>query len=177
MAIPLQDGERLILETRPHWSAPAGRAAAAVVALAAAAAAGFVWSPDRGNDAVDLAAGAVALLFALRFALALLRHRATWVLVTDRRIVVSAGLRGRAITSVPLARVGGVTFRRGLAGALLGYGTIVLRPLWDEGESRLERMPRPRRVQRIVAGVLTDAPEPEVAPDEEDTGPLPRVIV
>lgn len=181
--LPLRDDETLMIETRPHWSLVARPGAAAAVALAAAAAVGLLWSPDRGDDPVDLAAGIVAGLFVLRFLIALLRRRATRVVLTDRRLVTSRGLGGRAVTSIPLDRVGGVAIRRGVGGRVLGYGTIVLTPMWGEGETLLPRLPRPRRFQRILAGVLieppaqTQAPRRGPDPEEEDTGPLPRVIV
>jgi membrane protein YdbS with pleckstrin-like domain len=183
MTFRLRDDETVVLETRPHWSALARRAAAAVVALTAAAIAGFVWSPDRGDDRVDLAAGLIAALFVVHFVVAVVRRRNTRVVLTDRRIVTSTGIGGRAVTSVPLSRVGGVSLRRGAIGRVLGYGTVVLTPLWGEGESTLERMPRPRRLQRAVADLLLDPPGEEVPPtasrlaEDEDTGPLPRVIV
>lgn len=172
-----------MVETRPHWSVVARPGGAAGAALIVAAVVGFWWSPNAGDDNVDLVAGAVAGLFIVRFALAVLRRRATHVVVTDRRIVTSTGVGGRAVTSVPLARVGGVGVRRGVAGRLLGYGTVVLTPLWGDGESTLERMPRPRRLQRAIADLVIDGAGDGwrathvASAEEDDTGPLPRVIV
>ncbi|HVM35461.1 MAG TPA: PH domain-containing protein [Actinomycetota bacterium] len=182
MTFRLRDDETVVLETRPHWSVLTRRAAMAAAALIAAAVVGFVWSPDRGDDRVDIAAGAVAALFVVRLVVAVVRRRNTSVVLTDRRIVTSTGIGGRTVTSVPLSRVGGVSLRRGAVGRVLGYGTVVLTPLWGEGESILERMPRPRRLQRAIADLLLDPPDQVPAPvsplpEDEDTGPLPRVIV
>ena len=68
--------------------------------------------------------------------------RAVWnweqtrvVLTTDKLFVVSGTLRKRA-AAVRLARIGAVEIEQGLAGRLLGYGTIVAGDLEIPGVHR-----------------------------------------
>jgi hypothetical protein len=177
--LPLREDETVLVETRPHWSILVRPLTTAVIGTSLALAAGFLWSPERGDDPVDLAAGVLAGWFVLRFLLGVLRRRGTAVVLTDRRLISRSGLIGRSVTVVPLDKVGGVSLRRPFAGRLLGYGTVVLHPLWGEGESLLHRIPRPgrfaARVADVLAGSMTEAPVYE--PPEDDTEPLPRVIV
>ena len=76
--------------------------------------------------------------------------RAVWnweqtrvVLTTDKLFVVSGTLRKRA-AAVRLARIGAVEIEQGLAGRLLGYGTIVA------GDLEIEYVPKPRQVYGLV---------------------------
>jgi hypothetical protein len=47
-------------------------------------------------------------------------RRRTWVLLTDRRVMIRVGLVGQTIRTVPLSRVQDATFRR----TVFGFGTI-----------------------------------------------------
>jgi len=76
--------------------------------------------------------------------------RAVWnweqtrvVLTTDKLFVVHGTLRKRA-AAVRLARIGAVEIEQGLAGRLLGYGTIVA------GDLEIEYVPKPRDVYGLV---------------------------
>jgi uncharacterized membrane protein YdbT with pleckstrin-like domain len=76
--------------------------------------------------------------------------RAVWnweqtrlVVTTEKLFVVHGTLRRRA-AAVRLAKIGSVEIEQGLAGRLLGYGTIVA------GDLEIEYVPEPRRVYGLV---------------------------
>ena len=129
---------RIRLDARPHGvvlARPLTRS------LALAAAGGFLVAvgPPAAIAAVVPLAAAAAI--ALR---AVWRWERTRLLVTEEEIrVVSGGVRRRS-ASMALARVGAIEVEQGLAGRLLGYGTLVA------GELEIPHVARPREVARLL---------------------------
>jgi hypothetical protein len=89
---------------------------------------------------------------------------------------------------MPLTRVTDMTYQRSLLGRILGYGDLIVESAGqDQALSRIEHLPRPDDFYRtitslVTAGIPSLLPEDEEPrrlwlPDDEDTGPLPRVIV
>jgi len=157
----------------------------AVGAVAAALFLGFVFSPGESGDVIDTVLGVAAVSFVLRFAWRLWEWRVDRILVTDRRIVEVSGLLTRKVASMPLEKMTDLTYSRSIAGRLLGYGRIGVESAGqDQALTSIDFIPSPddfyRTVTALVAGVMAK-PDPETVHeaswDEEDTGPLPRVIV
>jgi uncharacterized membrane protein YdbT with pleckstrin-like domain len=130
--------ERVCLDERRH---------AIVLALPFARALG-VGAIGLALMAVGWPASIVGVL--LQAVAAAIAVRAVWnweqtrvVLTTDKLFVVHGTLRKRA-AAVRLARIGAVEIEQGLAGRLLGYGTIVA------GDLEIEYVPRPRQVYGLV---------------------------
>jgi uncharacterized membrane protein YdbT with pleckstrin-like domain len=130
--------ERVCLDERRH---------AIVLALPFARALG-VGALGLALMAVGWPASIVGVL--LQAVAAAIAVRAVWnweqtrvVLTTDKLFVVHGTLRKRA-AAVRLARIGAVEIEQGLAGRLLGYGTIVA------GDLEIEYVPRPRQVYGLV---------------------------
>ncbi len=85
---------------------------------------------------------------------------------------------------MPLTRVTDMTYRRSIAGRLLGYGDLIVESAGqDQALSRIERIPHPDHFYRtitslVTAGLPSMMPDDGAGPaDEEDTGPLPQVVV
>ena len=121
--VQLEPGERVLFETRQHPMAFSGAAGMALcVAL-------VVFLLIRHNDlppATEAQIAVVGLLVALAAALpALLRWRHTAVVLTDRRLLVSAGAFRRREMAIPL---GPAVFEQepGLTGKLLDHGTVFI---------------------------------------------------
>ena len=96
-----------------------------------------------------------------------------------------SGLLSRKVASMPLTRVTDMTYRRSLLGRLLGYGDLIVESAGqDQALTTINFLPNPdefyRTVTALVGGVMA-RPDPETVHeaswDDEDTGPLPRVIV
>lgn len=173
----LADAEILVMEVRRHPAVLIGPVGAAVVVAAAAAAAGFVTSPARGSDPVDVVAGVVAAAFALRAAWRWWEWRVDRIVVTDRRIFEVSGLVTRRVASMPLGKVTDMTYRRSLLGRILGYGDLLVESAGQrQALDRIDFLPKPDHFYRTVTSLVTGDPSPP-PPDEDDTGPLPRVVV
>ena len=163
----LTDDESVQLELRKHPIVLVRPLVVSVVVLAAAFAAGFLLTPEAGNDIVDVVAGGLAALVLLRLLWSYLGWRSDLVVVTDRRILRSQGVLTRSIGSVPLRAISDLTCRRPLLGRVLGYGDLVVETAGrSEGVQRIDRLGRPDQIYReltslMSAGARRDDPIPE----------------
>lgn len=178
--------ERIVLEVRRHMSILLRPFVVAVVAVFVAGSIGWVMSPSKGSDNVDLVLGIIALVFAARLGWRAWQWHADRIVVTGQRIFEVSGVLTRKVASMPLTRVTDMTYKRSLLGRLLGYGDLIIESAGqDQALSRIERLPKPDDFYRtitslVTAGIPSLLPEGEDQiwlPDDEDTGPLPRVIV
>jgi uncharacterized membrane protein YdbT with pleckstrin-like domain len=90
---------------------------------------------------VGVALQAVGAFVALR---AVWNWEQTRLVVTTEKLFVVHGTLRRRAAAVRLAKIGPVEIEQGLAGRLLGYGTIVA------GDLEIEYVPEPRRVYGLV---------------------------
>lgn len=179
----LAGGEVTALAVRRHVTVLARDALAAVAAVVAATVAGLVVSPGDGADVIDNVAGLAAAFFVVRLAWRTWEWRADRIVVTNRRIVEVSGVLTRKVASMPLAKVTDMTYRRSLLGRLLGYGELVVESAGQhQGLSRIGHLPHPDHFYRTVTSLVASAPvvverEDAGSPEDDDTGPLPRVVV
>jgi membrane protein YdbS with pleckstrin-like domain len=130
--------ERICLDERRH---------AIVLALPFARALGLA-AVGIGLMAIGWPASVIGVAFQVVAAAIALRAVWAWeqtrvVLTTDKLFVVHGTLRRRA-AAVRLSRIGAVEIEQGLAGRVLGYGTIVA------GDLEIEYVPKPRQIYGLV---------------------------
>jgi hypothetical protein len=106
------------------------------------------------------------------------------IVVTDRRILEVSGLLSRKVASMPLDKVTDMTYRRTFVGRLLGYGAFIVEsPGQKQAVEMINFIPQPDDFYQTVTSLVMGGPEmshedlPVPDPDDDDTGPLPRVIV
>jgi len=181
----LAQGERIVIQIRRHPLVLIAPLLSAIGAIVGALVLGAVLSPTDGADVVDSVLGVTAAFFLLRFVWRLWEWRVDRILVTDRRIVEVSGLLTRKVASMPLDKMTDLTYSRSIAGRVLGYGRIGVESAGqDQALTGIDFIPSPddfyRTVTALVAGVMA-RPDPETVHeaswDDEDTGPLPRVVV
>ena len=150
---------------------------------------GLLLSPGSGDDLIDRILAGVVVVFVLR----LLWRVANWwearIVLTSRRLLEVSGLLTRRVASMALDKVTDTTYRRSVLGRILGYGDLCVEsPGQEQGLYTIDHLPRPDEFYRTVMTVLIAESPPAKAdeppehapvrpPDEEDTGPLPTVIV
>ncbi|MEA2475817.1 MAG: hypothetical protein QOC87_16 [Actinomycetota bacterium] len=177
----LAHDERVVLLVRRHLALLARPATAAIGVIALAAVAGVIWSPSSGADIVDRIVGLIALVFVLRLAWKICTWWADRIVVTDQRIFEVSGVLTRKVQSMPIVKVTDMTYNRSLMGRILGYGDLVVEaPGQKEALRVLTYLPQPDDFYRTITTIVTAGLEPLVAHHDEtqdDTGPLPRVIV
>ncbi|MDQ3957265.1 MAG: PH domain-containing protein [Actinomycetota bacterium] len=185
----LAGDESIILQARRHVAVLARPAAAAVAALALGAFVGSLVSPRSGGDLLDTIAGLFALWFLLRLGWRLWEWWADRIFVTEKRIFEVSGVLTRKVASMPLGNLTDMTYTRSIWGRLLGYGELLVETAGQaQALSRIAYLSHPDDFYRTVTslvtgGLLPTASAPDVAPqngrenEDDDTGPLPRVIV
>ncbi len=181
----LAQGERIVTQIRRHLLVLARPFLGALAAIFGAVVLGALLSPNEGADIFDTILGLAALFFFLRFGWRVWEWRVDRIIVTDRRILEVSGLLTRKVASMPLEKLTDLTYSRSIAGRLLGYGRIGVESAGqDQALTSIDFLPNPddvyRTVTALVAGLMA-TPDPETVHeaswDDDDTGPLPRVIV
>jgi uncharacterized membrane protein YdbT with pleckstrin-like domain len=138
----LAPGEELRLEARPHGAALARPLARPLVLAVAGAALVTVGSSSAW--ALGLA-GALALCLAALLALgAVWRWDRTRLVLTSEKLFVVYGIARRRAAAVRLTRVPALEFEQGVAGRVLGYGTLVA------GDFEVPYVPDPTRVRTLL---------------------------
>jgi len=139
---------------------------------------GWFYSPTASEDAVDVAAGLVTLVFVIRLASAWMSWSQGLVGITDRRVIALTGALRRRVTSVPLTRIHEIVLSRGFWGRILRYGDVTFE-MGDRGSVTLTRVPRARSFVRELTRSMASPPPTLEAPaaEDADTGPLPRVVI
>lgn len=177
--------ENVVLQARRHVAVLARPAAAAVGAITLALFVGVVVSPGDGGDLLDTIGG----LFALWFLLRLMWRAWEWwvdrIFVTEKRIFEVSGILTRKVASMPLGNLTDMTYQRSLGGRILGYGELIVETAGQaQALSRIAYLSNPDDFYRAVTGLVTASLLPAASTeavtghrDEDDTGPLPRVIV
>jgi hypothetical protein len=106
------------------------------------------------------------------------------IVVTDRRILEVSGLLSRKVASMPLDKVTDMTYRRTFVGRLVGYGAFIVEsPGQKQAVEMINFIPQPDDFYQTVTSLVMGGPEmshedlPVPDADDDDTGPLPRVIV
>ncbi len=178
--------ERIVLEVRRHLSVLLRPFFDAFGVVLGTLILGLAFSPDNGGDWIDTVLGVIALFFMARFIWRCWEWWVDRIVVTDRRIFEVSGLLTRKVASMPLEKMTDMTYNRSLLGRILRYGELRIESAGqDQALSRLDHLPNPDEFYRTItylvsAGILPKA-EPaavhEASWDEDDTGPLPRVIV
>ena len=149
MAFPddaLDDDERVVLHARPHWRLCLRPAAVLLLLAASAGFAGAVVRLQTWAPYAWLLVAALGAVAAARWTvLPILRWRCSHVVVTNLRFLVREGVVTRDGLDVPIERIDAVRVRTGMAGRLLGCGTLLL----DVAGERLRfaDVPRVDRVQ------------------------------
>lgn len=159
-ACTLRGGERVVCVVREH-AVPLLRSLLLPTAFVAAPF--FVMyplfllgSPGKAAFIVSVASG---LALAARVV-----HRWYWntFIITDRRVVDvdQRGMFDRVVSEAPFDRIEHVAYRvRGLLGHVFRYGNVTVRSMGSGAELVLERVPRPKDVHELIAGLLEDRQE------------------
>jgi membrane protein YdbS with pleckstrin-like domain len=119
----LRPGEEIRLEARPHGIALAGPLSRPLALAVGGAALVVLGSPIAWP--LGLVGAAVLGLAALAVFRAVWRWDRTRLVLTSEKLFVVHGIARRRAAAVRLSRVPALEWEQGLAGRLLGYGTLV----------------------------------------------------
>ena len=159
----LNEGEKIVVDTRTHPKALLLPILALVVFLAIAV---FVQSAVDENI-VDYAVWAIAAVGIIWF---FLRPLLIWLTatytITTRRLITRHGVITRRGHDIPLTRISDVAYEKDLIDRLLGCGTLVISDASTHGQVALPDIPRVEDAQRKLNDLLHDLHEAETRRDE-----------
>ena len=174
--------ERVVCKVRRHPAAVARPFFEAVGVVVASMFLGVLFSPADGSDALDTLLGLLVFGFVVRLGWRIWEWWVDRIVVTDRRLFEVSGILTRRVGSMPLAKVTDMTYHRSVGGRIFGYGELRLEsPGQKQALARIAYLPRPDEFYRTVTSLVmapSHRDRTEVADQvDDDTGPLPRVVV
>ncbi|HSS09043.1 MAG TPA: PH domain-containing protein [Acidimicrobiales bacterium] len=142
----LGEGEEVVLDLHPHWWLLSGPVAAVMVVLAGTIAALAFSVPTAG-----LLVLTAILLLCLFW---LLKRYAQWhtnnfVLTTDR-IIHRVGVLAKHGREIPLDHINDISCVQGPFERILGAGDVIIESAGEQGQQRIEDLPKPARVQNEI---------------------------
>jgi hypothetical protein len=181
----LAEDEVIVLEVRRHPAVLLRPFFETLAVVGIASLLGSAASPGRGDDAIDTLLGWIVLAFLVRFLWKGLEWTADHIVLSDQRMFEVSGVLTRRVGSLPLVKLTDLTYTRTLPGRLLRYGHLkVETPGQQQALTLIRFLPHPDRFYQTLNGlVMARYPKPQPVveeqrrSDDEDTGPLPRVIV
>ena len=154
----LNEGEKVVVDTRTHPKALLLPLLALVVFLAIAV---FVQSAVD-QHVVTLVVWALAAIGIIWFFLRplLIWFTATYT-ITTRRLITRHGVITRRGHDIPLTRVSDVAYEKDLIDRMLGCGTLVISDASTHGQVALPDIPHVEEVQRKLNDLLHDLSDAE----------------
>jgi uncharacterized membrane protein YdbT with pleckstrin-like domain len=126
-------GEKVVYQTRLHWTVMLGHLLAAVLVLGLPGGILLYYASrerqqtSAQNEHLMLGGAGVLLIAAVIVViLGLVRRNATEMAVTTRRVVIKTGLAARKTIEMLLSKVESIEVSETAGGRMLGYGTIVV---------------------------------------------------
>ena len=147
----LAEGEDIILDLHAHWKALVVPVLLVPIVVGLGTYAAFAL-PDNGGRTIERwVIVAIALILLLRFSLwPFLKWQTTRYVLTNRRVVIRAGVFGRTGRDIPLIRVNDVSFRHNLFERMLRCGTLTIESAGEHGQEVLRDVPKVEMVQREI---------------------------
>jgi hypothetical protein len=179
----LAPGEKVILVCRRHVVV---LAKSFFLWLATLLVLGFVSLVLTAGDpipVVDVLALWASLAMTLYLAFRWLHWWMDRYVITSQRALLVEGIFAIKVSAVSWSKVTETRFGRSLWGRLFGYGDLKLdSPGEPLGLATLSHLPKPEAIYRLVSSLLIRWQEAERSPavydpSEENTGPLPPVVI
>lgn len=151
----LAPGETIVYRARYHWIYY--KTTLALLLLAAVF--GLWWwvaGSRLGAESTSSIFGSIALVLlaaaVVHFLIRRIRASADEYVVTSRRVIRKYGLVAREVEQALIDRIQDITLRQGIAGRLLGYGTVVLETASETGRIVFPDIAEPEAFRNAVWG-------------------------
>ena len=155
MAFPkklLNQGERLVVDIRPHWLYFAKQALALLVSAALLIYARAADWPD----AVVLAFAGLTVVSLLWFVGRYLKWMTTNFAVTSHRVIFRQGVIAKKGIEIPLDRVNTIFFNQGIFERMLGTGDLTIESAGERGAQNFTDIRRPSKVQNEIYRLIEE---------------------
>lgn len=142
--------EHLVIILRQH---PAKLLPTLTVAAGGLLAAVGVGVLSEGVTSVYVVVWVLAGFLVARFAADVMSWSVQYIVITQKRLILTSGLAGRKVTVIPLATLKDLAFTRSAGGRLLGYGAFTF-----EGGGRasavIDHIPYPEQIYLEIYALL-----------------------
>lgn len=179
----LAPGEQIVHVCRRHPVVLAKPIALWLLTILGLGAVSFIITQGDPIPLVDTIALWVGVAVTLYLGVKFLQWWKDRYVMTDQRVLLIEGVFAIKVQSVSLSRVTETSFARGVWGRMLGYGDLKLDSAGEQlGLATLRYLPKPDALYRLVTSLLIQSREsqrsgPPADPSEENTGPLPPVVL
>lgn len=146
MAYPpelLVEGEQVIIEFKPHWSALWQEALYTIAYVLLL----ILLAPGGYNGWVFLIITGLWLWFALR---GFLTWQSTDHVLTNERFIYRAGMFRKVGYEIPLEEINDVAFRQNAFERVLHVGDLMVQTSSVYGQSRLANIPEPENIKMLI---------------------------
>lgn len=156
----LGTGEAVLIHTRTHWKALVGAIAWVVLGIVAFIVLMLLLPSGDVQDVVQWG-GIVALVVLIAwFALSpLIGWLSSSYTITTARIMERNGVFKQTGRNIPLRRVSGVSFEKGVLDRMLGCGTLLIESSAETSNVVFTDVPDVENVQRVLTDLVTDVPD------------------
>lgn len=144
--------ERRVIRVRQHWAFLLKDLLLTAVCLLACVALERYLPP---SPVVDHVTFYVALVAVLRFTVLTILWWIERFVITDKRVMLAEGIVVHNLGMMPLGKVTDLTFRRTLAGRMLGYGTLIVESAGQiQALNKIDYLPRPEEVYEALSELV-----------------------
>lgn len=154
----LGTGEAVLIHTRTHWKALIGAITWVVLGIVAFVLLMVLLPSGNAEDVVRWVGIAAVAVLVLWFALSpLIRWLSSSYTITTLRIMERNGIIKQTGRNIPLRRVSGVSFEKGVLDRTLGCGTLLIESSAETSNVVFHDVPDVENVQRVLTDLITDA--------------------
>lgn len=184
----LAPGEEIRHISRRHLVVLAKPFVVWLITLLAVASISFLLTEDSPVPFLDTAGLIISAAVTFYAAIKLAQWWKDRYVITDQRVLLIEGIVSVKVAAVSLSRVTETSFARSLWGRIFGYGDLKLDSAGEQlGLATLRCLPKPEAQYRLITSLLNRGHEPggdrghryrsHSDPSEENTGPLPPIVL
>jgi uncharacterized membrane protein YdbT with pleckstrin-like domain len=148
----LNEGEDVVLDTRPNWSLLAGPVTLGLLVVAGLVAGLVAWSK------MPLwVGGVIGAAFLVDIGYVLSRYivwRTTQLVVTTHRVIYRKGVFRRSGREIPIDRVQDVSFSQSLFERMVGAGSLTVESAGEHGQEPFPDVAHPEQLQSTINRLL-----------------------
>ena len=144
MKTQLKKGEKVVMETRPHWFTLIGPFFIALIGSALSIVIALYYEPIGTNAMIGVAVFAVYFIYKM-----IQRQYNLWA-VTNLRVIDEYGVFSNNTKESPLDKINNVSYQQSLGGKIFGYGNVQIQTAAEIGETNYVAVMHPQKLKDTI---------------------------